>query len=149
MKKNKKTWIAVIPLFLIVVFVLAGFGVWKKYRDTLMENQEKQLLLTTRILSENMSVAAREYEDNLEYFDVTLLNAIKKAAIEYCKSQTGLAEIEIDKHEDITVAVLALISDMWDNRSMSVQKSNVNRVVDSILGMHRTNLVPTPDTEVI
>ena len=52
MKKNKKTWIAVIPLFLIVVFVLAGFGVWKKYRDTLMENQEEQLLLTTRILSE-------------------------------------------------------------------------------------------------
>lgn len=91
----------------------------------------------------------REYEDNLEYFDATLLNAIKKAAIEYCKSQTGLAEIEIDKHEDIAVAVLALISDMWDNRSMSVQKSNVNRVVDSILGMHRTNLVPTPDTEVI
>ena len=72
MKKNKKTWIAVIPLFLIVVFVLAGFGVWKKYRDTLMENQEEQLLLTTRILSENMSVAAREYEDNLEFLaDIT------------------------------------------------------------------------------
>ena len=30
MKKNKKTWIAVIPLFLIVVFVLAGFGALEK-----------------------------------------------------------------------------------------------------------------------
>lgn len=37
MKKNKKTLIAAIPLFLIVILVFAGFGVWKKYRDTLMQ----------------------------------------------------------------------------------------------------------------
>lgn len=30
MKKNKKTLIAAIPLFLIVILVFAGFGVWKK-----------------------------------------------------------------------------------------------------------------------
>lgn len=70
MKKNKKTWIAVIPLFLIVVFVLAGFGVWKKYRDTLMENQEEQLLLTTRILSENMSVAARDMKITWNFWQI-------------------------------------------------------------------------------
>ena len=91
----------------------------------------------------------REYEENLECFDTTLIDAMQKAAIEYCKAQTGLTETEIDKHEDITVAILTLISDMWDNRSMTVQKNNVNRVVDSILGMHRTNLVPTPDSEVV
>lgn len=33
MKKNKKTLIAAIPLFLIVILVFAGFGAWKKYRD--------------------------------------------------------------------------------------------------------------------
>ena len=91
----------------------------------------------------------REYADNLEYCDTVLLETIKKAAIEYCKSQTGLVEIEIDKHEDITVAVLTLISDMWDNRSMTVQKNSVNIVVDTILGMHRTNLLPTPDAGVV
>lgn len=91
----------------------------------------------------------REYADNLEYYDTVLLETIKKAAIEYCKSQTGLAETEIDKHEDITVAVLTLISDMWDNRSMTVQKNFVNIVVDTILGMHRTNLLPTPDAGVV
>ena len=91
----------------------------------------------------------REYADNLEYYDTVLLETIKKAAIEYCKSQTGLVEIEIDKHEDITVAVLTLISDMWDNRSMTVQKNSVNIVVDTILGMHRTNLLPTPDVGVV
>ena len=68
MKKNKKTLIAAIPLFLIVVLVFTGIGVWKKYRDTLMENQENQLLLTTRILSENMAMSAEEYEESLKFF---------------------------------------------------------------------------------
>ncbi len=67
MKKNKKTLIAAIPLFLIVVLVFTGIGVWKKYRDTLMENQENQLLLTTRILSENMAMSAEEYEESLKF----------------------------------------------------------------------------------
>ena len=70
---------------------------------------------------------------------------MKTASIEFCKSQTGLSDEELDKHEDITIAVLTLISDMWDNRSMTVQKNNVNTIVDAILGMHRTNLIPTPD----
>lgn len=87
----------------------------------------------------------REYEDNLEEKDGQLLDAMKKAAIEFCKAQTGLSEKELDEHEDITIAVLTLISDMWDNRSMTIQRNNVNIVVDAILGMHRMNLVPTPE----
>ena len=61
----------------------------------------------------------------------------------------SLTQDKLDEHEDLTIAVLTLISDMWDNRSMTIQKSNINIVVDAILGMHRTNLVPTPDSEVV
>ena len=74
MKKNKKTLIAAIPLFLIVILVFAGFGVWKKYRDTLMQNQEEQMLLTTRILSENMAMSAEEYEESLSFLEKTAEN---------------------------------------------------------------------------
>ena len=74
MKKNKKTLIAAIPLFLIVILVFAGFGVWKKYRDTLMQNQEEQMLLTTRILSENMAMSAGEYEESLSFLAKTAEN---------------------------------------------------------------------------
>ena len=74
MKKNKKTLIAAIPLFLIVILVFAGFGVWKKYRDTLMQNQEEQMLLTTRILSENMAMSTEEYEESLSFFAKTAEN---------------------------------------------------------------------------
>lgn len=90
----------------------------------------------------------REEAENLEEEDITLLDAMKTAAVQYVISQTGLTEKELDDHEDITIAVLTLISDMWDNRSMTIQRNNVNIVVDTILGMHRMNLVPTPDAEV-
>ena len=74
MQKNKKTLIAAIPLFLIVILVFAGFGVWKKYRDTLMQNQEEQMLLTTRILSENMAMSTEEYEESLSFLAKTAEN---------------------------------------------------------------------------
>lgn len=74
MKKNKKTLIAAIPLFLIVILVFAGFGVWKKYRDTLMQNQEEQMLLITRILSENMAMSTEEYEESLSFLAKTAEN---------------------------------------------------------------------------
>ena len=57
------------------------------------------------------------------------------------KGYTGLDETAIDTHEDITIAVLVLVSDMYDNRQMTVDKNNVNRVVDTILGMYCENLL--------
>lgn len=75
-------------------------------------------------------------EDDRSYLDI-----IRKASIEYVKSYTGLSDEDIEKHEDITIAVLVLISDMYDNRQMYVDKSNVNRVVETILGMYCINLL--------
>lgn len=83
----------------------------------------------------------RTDESYLTEDDKSYLVILQKAAVEYVKSYTGLDEIEIDAHEDITVAVLVLISDMYDNRQMYVDKNNVNRVVDTILGMYCENLL--------
>lgn len=66
---------------------------------------------------------------------------LQKAAVEYVKGYTGLDDAAIDAHEDITIAVLVIISDMYDNRQMNVDKSSVNRVVDTILGMYCVNLL--------
>lgn len=74
---------------------------------------------------------------------------MQAAAIAYCVGYTGLANEELDNHEDITIAVLALISDMWDNRSMTVDRANINRVVDTILGMYCINLLPSTEEEAI
>ena len=62
MKKMKK-FLPVIPVILILVLALSGVKVWKEYRDTLMKNQEDQLLILTRILRDNMAVAMEEYQE--------------------------------------------------------------------------------------
>ena len=71
------------------------------------------------------------------------LKAILEGAKSYVKSYTGLTEEEIDKHEDITIAVYVLCQSMYDDRNyhLSSQQSTVNKVVSTILGMHCVNLL--------
>lgn len=95
----------------------------------------------SEIAIEDICRQIREEADYLTEDDKKHLNVLKTAAIEYVKGYTGLDDDEINKHEDITIAVLVLISDMYDNRQMYVDRSNTNRVVESILGMYCTNLL--------
>lgn len=83
----------------------------------------------------------RTEESYLTADDRQHLGILLQAATDYVKGYTGLDEAAIDTHEDITIAVLVLVSDMYDNRQMTVDKNNVNRVVDTILGMYCVNLL--------
>lgn len=79
-------------------------------------------------------------------YDSNLLLAVMDAAKQYILDVTGLPEHseegdDIDSYPDLTIAFLVLCQDMYDNRSMYVDQPNVNRVVDSILGMHSRNLL--------
>lgn len=47
----------------------------------------------------------------------------------------------LDEYEDFYIVVMALCQDMYDNRSLYVDKNNLNKVVDTILGMHSINLL--------
>ncbi len=67
----------------------------------------------------------------------TLLNVAKN----FIASYTGLTDSEIDAHEDFVIVVYVLVQDMYDNRTMYVDNSNLNKVVDTILGMHSVNLL--------
>ena len=71
------------------------------------------------------------------------LITIKKSAVEYIKSYTGLDENQIDSHEDITQALLLLVADMFDNRNLYIEgkANNINKAVECILSMHSTNLL--------
>lgn len=70
------------------------------------------------------------------------MEVFKTAAIKYCANFTGLTEEELDKHEDITIAVLCLISDMYENRGTTSTVSNTNKTVDTILSFHCKNFIP-------
>lgn len=69
------------------------------------------------------------------------LQTYKKASIEFIKSYTGLEENEIDQHEDFAIVVYILCQDMYDNRTLYVDKSNLNKIIDIILGMRSKNLI--------
>lgn len=64
------------------------------------------------------------------------------AAKEYVKTHTGLTEEEMDEHQDIPIAICALCSHMYDNRSVEVVSDKVNEVVMSIIGKYDKNLIP-------
>lgn len=63
------------------------------------------------------------------------------AAKSYVKSYTGLSEEEIDALPDLIEPVFMYCQDMWDNRTIYVDTSNINRVFDATLGLHARNLL--------
>lgn len=69
------------------------------------------------------------------------LKPMMSAAVEYMKSYTGMSTEEIDEHEEFYPVFMVLVQDMYDNRALYVNNANVNKVVDSVLGMHRQNLL--------
>lgn len=60
---------------------------------------------------------------------------------EFIYSYTGLTPEECDNHKDFTISVYVLVQDMYDNRCYYVDKNNLNKVVETILNMHRKNLI--------
>ena len=83
-------------------------------------------------------VRAEEPED-------PILPIIHKAAIDYVRNYTGLSDEEMDAYEDLTLAVLIIASDMYDNRGATVKEANSNKTLECILGMHSKNLLPDPE----
>lgn len=75
--------------------------------------------------------------EDVESMLFDLLDAAKK----FIKSYTGLTDEELDLHEDFYIVAMILCQDMYDNRAYYVDKNNLNKVVETILGMHSVNLL--------
>jgi hypothetical protein len=82
--------------------------------------------------------------DTGEYTD-NELQVLIDASKAYIRSYTGLDDVGIDLHEDITIVLYILCQDMHDTRTMYVEKNYMNKVVETILGMHSTNLLPSTE----
>jgi N12 class adenine-specific DNA methylase len=73
--------------------------------------------------------------------DDNLLSAILAASKTFVKKYTGLSESSLDISEDLSMAVFILASELYDNRSYTVDNANVNPVIQTILDMHSINLL--------
>lgn len=73
--------------------------------------------------------------------DTTLLNNLILISKTFIKNYTGVAEDKIDDYPDFTIVVFILCQDMWDNRTLHIENSNLSYPVQTILGMHSVNLL--------
>ena len=71
--------------------------------------------------------------------DETLLKTLMNVSKSFITKYTG--RTDLDKFPDFVIVVYLLVQDMYDNRTMYVDKGNFNQTVQTILGMHSINLL--------
>ena len=76
-------------------------------------------------------------EEDQNYL-TTLINISK----DYILNYTGIDEGDLDNYKDLIIVVFVLCQSMYDVRSLYIDNSNLNNVVETILGMHQNNLLP-------
>lgn len=93
----------------------------------------------SQITSENVADYLRICEPTQG--DLDTLSTLLTVAKTYVQEYTGRAEADLDEFRDFIIVVLILCQDMWDNRTLYVDTTNVNKVVESILDLHSVNLL--------
>ena len=78
--------------------------------------------------------------------DKKVLETYLNIAKNYISNYTGIPEKSdkeeedtLDTYSDFIIVVYVLCQDMYDNRSMYVDSTNINKVVQTILDMHTRN----------
>ena len=95
--------------------------------------------ITPEVVAEYLRIS--ELDEN----DTDTLNTMIGVAKSYIAKYTGQAAEDLDNFQDFVIVVYILVQDMWDNRVLYVDKSNLNNTVETILGLHSINLLPTAE----
>ena len=98
-----------------------------------MNDVQKVSEITVQNLADYLRISDLTPED--ETLLKTLLNVSKSFVTKY----TG--RTDLDEFPDFVIVVYLLVQDMYDNRTMYVDKGNFNQTVQTILGMHSINLL--------
>ena len=106
-------------------------------------------------MNEISQVSDITYQDVADYLrlpevtesDQNLLNTLIGIAKAFILKYTGIEQDSIDNYQDFVIVVFVLCQDMWDNRTLYVDKDNLNFVVEAILGMHSVNLLPNGESD--
>ena len=91
-------------------------------------------LTVDRVLSH---VRADDTSENRAYLEDIALPAAKS----FVSAYTGRELEDLDQYEDITIAVLCLIADMFDVRAYTMNGIQKNPTVEQILGSHCSNFI--------
>jgi uncharacterized phage protein (predicted DNA packaging) len=65
--------------------------------------------------------------------DDSLFTGILAASTAFIKKYTGISDIsELDNHEDLSIALMVLSNEMYDNRSITVDNNKLNFVIKTL-----------------
>lgn len=76
--------------------------------------------------------------------DDRLITAIIDASKSYICNYTGQSINQLEEYEDITIAVLVLCAEFYDNRTISVNERvnvRINSMLESLIGRYSVNLM--------
>ena len=76
--------------------------------------------------------------------DDKLIGAILEGAKDYIVKYTGQSLEQLEESEDLTIAVLVLVAEFYDNRTISVNDRinvRVNMMLESLMGRYSVNLI--------
>ena len=79
--------------------------------------------------------------------DDALIPSLIAAAKSYCCAYTGHTLTELDAFDDVDMAALIWISDMYDQRTEHTDKPVNNPAVETILSLYSCNLLPSIDDD--
>ena len=76
--------------------------------------------------------------------DDRLIQAIVEASKSYICNYTGQSIEQLEEYEDVNIAVLVLIAEFYDNRTINVSDRlnlRMNTMLEGLLGWHSVNLI--------
>ena len=76
--------------------------------------------------------------------DDRLIGAILEGAKDYIVKYTGQSLEQLEESEDLTIAVLVLVAELYDNRTISVNERinlRINSMLESLIGRYSVNLI--------
>ncbi len=71
----------------------------------------------------------------------SVFQIILDACKAYIIGQTGLTTEQMDRYEDLTMAILILGSDMYDNRAYHQKEAKPNLAVKAIIDQYQMNIL--------
>ena len=79
--------------------------------------------------------------DEVSEADRAFLETALSSAKSFVYNYTGLSSEQADLYSEFVISIYVLCQDMFDNRTLYVSSSDVNKVVEAILGLHSVNLL--------
>ena len=64
-KKYTGIFICGVMAAILIIFSFLVFGIWKEYKDAIIDNQKNQMVLTTKSMGENLKVFIKGYQADL------------------------------------------------------------------------------------